>query len=105
MARFAEAIKSAHSLYRRKDTEKEAVVVIVSERETTNVIDMEGFVSPLAELGVTTRVYLFSDIPKLSEFDEETGVFTIQGEEVSVFYLRVGYNPEHYTDTLWECRR
>ena len=101
MARFADAIKTAHTLYQKE----EAVVVIVTEKETTNVIDMEGFVSPLAERGVTARVYLLSDIPKLGGLNEETGVFTIDGEEVSVFYLRVGYNPEHYSEELWECRR
>ena len=101
MQKFADAIKTAHCLFGNN----EAVVVIVTENETTNVIDMEGFVCPLAERGVTARVYEFKDIPKLGGLNEETGVFTINGEEISVFYLRVGYNPEHYTEGLWECRR
>ena len=100
---FAEAIALAHGFY----TNKDSIFVIVADHDNDNinVLDMEALVPPLAEKGIVTRVYTFEDIYELGTLDEETGVFSIMEEEVAIFYLRTGYNPEHYSVNSWECRR
>ena len=98
---FANAVSLAHSFYPNKGS----VFVIVVDGNTANILDMEAMVQPLSEKGIVTRFYTFEDIYQLGNLNKETGSFTIMDEEVAVFYLRTGYNPDQYTPQSWECRR
>ena len=82
---------------------QDAIIVMVSSPHF-NAFDMFASAKRLAEKKITLKRYFFDEILDLMEYDEETGIFKVQGQEVAVFYYRDGYLPEHYTPETWKVR-
>ena len=80
-----------------------AVVVLVSGKEK-NVIDQFAAANKLANKGIKMLRYSFEEMDNLLELDSETGVATVAGNEVALFYFRSGYMPNHYKENDWAVR-
>lgn len=93
---FIEGLLKAHELYGNP----EAAIVTVSHPHT-NVFDMYYWHDTLIDRGVKCEIYTLEEIRELGQLDEETGIFTVNGTEISVFYMRAGYNPEEFEGGLW----
>lgn len=67
---FVEAMKVAHEMY----GDSEAIIICVVDKGT-NVFDMQGFLLPLLERGITMKLFTFSEILSLREYDPESKIF------------------------------
>lgn len=93
------AFKAAHDCYGNKD----AIVVMVCGAEK-NVFDQFAAAGLLAQAGIGFVRYSFQDLRVLLKVDETTGVSTVLGREVALFYFRDGYVPQQYEADDWAVR-
>ena len=93
------AFKAAHDCYGKK----EAIVVMVCGVEK-NAFDQFAAAGLLAKAGIGFFRYSFQDLRVLLKVDETTGVSTVLGKEVALFYFRDGYVPQQYEAEDWATR-
>ena len=90
---------ATHKSYGNPD----AIIVFLCGKEK-NVFDIFAPLSGLKEAGISFERLSFKDLNDLLEVDETTGIATVLGKEVALFYLRDGYMPHQYSDQEWETR-
>jgi glutathione synthase len=96
---LARSMEAAWRWYGKND----AIVVLVVPKEK-NALDQFAPATILAQKGIPLFRYSFDEMEKLLEVDEATGVATILGKEVALFYFRDGYMPHHYNTQRWPVR-
>ena len=69
-----------------------------------NVLDQFSPQAQLIDRGVKYVRYSFTEMETLLQVDKETGIATILGKEVALFYFRDGYMPHHYIGEAWRVR-
>ncbi len=93
------AFKAAHDCYGKK----QAVVVMVCGQEK-NAFDQFAPAALLAKAGIGFFRYSFQDLRVLLKVDEDSGIATVLGREVALFYFRDGYVPQQYAAEDWAVR-
>ena len=96
---FTEGLEAAWRYY----SKPEAIIVLVTQKHE-NVFDQFAPAQALASKGITYIRYSLDDLVSLLEVDPNTGIATVLGKEVGVFFYRDGFLPDFYNEKTWIVR-